>query len=224
MLFQKVQFQLSSELLIRLMSKIRGNADSEYDLAVRQGSAKQLRSLIARGVTPRKRLMLFALIRKHPELLPILKDAGADPNDADGFNERALGHAVNEYPLEVVKTLLELGADPNKESLHLLPLVWVAYDDQIEYIRALLDHGANPNLPQWNGVIPLHAAVRNGQYQVVKLFLEAGADPTFKGPDGKDSIELARSIKVTNLVALLESFVDKNARKPNHTRSLRRKR
>src|SRR5258708_26496816 len=106
--------------------------------------------------------MFFALIRNHPELLPLLKEAGADPNDADGFNERALGRAVNDFAVEVVKTLLELGADPNTESLHLLPLVWVAYDEKIKCVRTLLNSGANPNHPQWNGVIPLHAAVRHG--------------------------------------------------------------
>jgi cytohesin len=164
-----------------------------------------------RGVPPPSRLILYALLQKHPELLPILKEAGANPNDEDGFHNTALGHAVNCYPVEVVKTLLELGADPNKESTHLLPLVQVAHDDQIECVKALLSCGANPNCVQRNGVTPLQAAVRNGQEQVVKLLLERGADPEIRGPDGRTSVELAVFSKQTDLVRLLKAHVNKHS-------------
>jgi ankyrin repeat protein len=184
-------------------------ATAEYELAVRKGDAKKLRGFVENGIKPPARLMLFALICKQPKLLPVLKEAGANPNDLNGFNETALGRAVTEYPPDVVKVLLELGADPNKESLHLLPLVHAAYDDQIECLKALLRHGANPSLPQWNGVIPLHAAVRNGQYQAVKVFLEAGANPKIKGPDGKDSMDLAKVSERFDLLKLMRGYVKK---------------
>jgi ankyrin repeat protein len=192
------------------MSKIRGNTDVEYELAVRQGNARRIQTLMKNNIRPPKRMMLFALLQKHPEILPVLKQAGCNPNDADGFHNTALGHAIKNYPLEIVKTLLDMGANPNQETTHLLPLVWVSYDDEIECVKILLNAGANPNLPQHNGVIPLHAAVRRGQYQVVKLFVESGADPKIKGPDKKNSIELAALSKRTDLVKLLKLFVKAN--------------
>jgi len=195
------------------MGTFHGDIDAEYNLAVRQGNAGRIRTLIKIGATLPNRLMLFALLQKHPELLSILKEAGANPNDEDGFHNTALGHAINYYPVEVVKTLLDLGADPNKESTHLLPLVHTAHNDQIEYVRALLNRGADPNLPQGNGVIALHSAVRNAQDRVAKLLLESGADPQIKGPDGKNSIDLATSIKRADLVKLLEAHVDSRSGK-----------
>ena len=189
------------------MSKIRGNTDVEYQLAVSQGNVRRIKTLIKNKVNPPERLMLYALLQKHPELLPALKEAGANSNDVDGFHNTALGQAIHSYPLDVVKTLLEFGANPNLEHTHLLPLVHIAYDDQIEYVRALLDAGANPNHPQWNGVIPLHAAVKNGQYETVKLMLQSGADPKIKGPDKRDSIQLAALNKRKGLVELLKASV-----------------
>lgn len=188
------------------MSAIRGNTDFEYELAVRLGNLRRIKTLVKHKVRPPKRMMLFALVRKHPELLEILKEAGSDPNDANGFNETALGHAINHYPVESVEKLLSMGADPNKESLHLLPLIHAASDDKIEYARVLLKHGANPNQVQWNGLLPLLPAVRDNEILVVKLLLEAGASPSLKGPDGKTAIQLARSLKHNDLVKLLNSF------------------
>lgn len=189
------------------MSAIRGNTDFEYDLAVRQGNTRRLRTLIKHKVKPPNGMMLFALVRKHPEILDVLKKAGANPNDADGFNETALGHAINHYPVEIVEKLLKIGADPNKESLHLLPLVHAASDSKIEYTRALLKHGAGPNRIQWNGLLPLLPAVRDNEIETVKLLLKAGANPLLKGPDGKTAVELAKATERIELVKLLKSHV-----------------
>lgn len=193
------------------MSKTQSETDRQYIAAVEQGDSTQIRKLIRRKITPPKRLMLYCLLRKHPELLQLLAEAGADPNDVDGFHNTALGHAVTDYPPEIVKALLNLGADPNQESTHLLPLVYVAYDEDIECVQELLGHGADPNHPQWNGVIPLHAAVRHGQPLVTKLLLEAGGDPRIAGPDGKTSIDIARASNDADLVELLNSYVGKTS-------------
>lgn len=123
---------------------------------------------------------------------------------------------MTDYPPEIVKALLDLGADPNQESTHLLPLVHSAFDDQIEYAAVLLNAGASPNFSQANGVTPLQAAVRNGEYQVTELLLDAGGDPSIAGPDGKTSIDIARASNNANLVKLLNSHVAKSSlRKTN---------
>jgi len=193
------------------MSGIRGNIEFEFNLAVKQGNARRLRTLIKHRIPPPNRIMLFALIRKHPELLSQLHEAGANPNDADGFNETALGHAVNYYSPDVAESLIGFGADPNKESLHLLPLLNAATLGKVEHIKVLLKGGADPNHVQWNGLVPLLAAVRSGESEVARLLLEAGADPAKAGPDGKNSIELAHSLKCNDLCKLLKSFVRRDS-------------
>lgn len=66
-----------------MVSKTHSDTDRQYITAVEQGDATQIRKLIKRKVVPPKRLMLYCLLRKHPELLPLLREAGADPNDVD---------------------------------------------------------------------------------------------------------------------------------------------
>lgn len=190
------------------MSSLRGNTDFEFNLAVQKGDARKIRTLIKHGAKPPKGLMLFALIRRHPELLGLLKEAGANPNDSDGFSETALGNAVNYYSIETVQTLLDFGADPNKESLHLLPLVHAMCFGKIECIKLLLRRGADPNRPQWNGLTPLLAAVHCENIEATRLFLEAGAGLGCKGPGGKNAMQMARSLGRTDLIELLKSFED----------------
>ena len=43
--------------------------------------------------------------------------------------------------------------------------------------RLLLEHGMDPNLPNWQRVTPLHHMASAGQIDAAKLFLEFGADP-----------------------------------------------
>lgn len=43
--------------------------------------------------------------------------------------------------------------------------------------RLLLDHGMDPNLPNWQQVRPLHYMAEKGDIETARLFLEYGADP-----------------------------------------------
>ena len=43
--------------------------------------------------------------------------------------------------------------------------------------RLLLEHGMDPNLPNWQQVTPLHHIAGNGNIETARLFLEFGADP-----------------------------------------------
>ncbi|MEK7832582.1 MAG: ankyrin repeat domain-containing protein, partial [Acidobacteriota bacterium] len=60
------------------------------------------------------------------------------------------------------------------------PLKNAAARGHIEIVKLLLEHGADPNLPE-EGIAPrghaLHSAVCNGHIEIVKLLLEHGAYP-----------------------------------------------
>lgn len=185
------------------MGTVRGDTKYEWDNAVRRGDSRRLQTLIKHGVRPTQATMLGALLHLHPDLLPLLKDGGADPNIADGHGETALGYSVTNCPPEVTAKLIELGADPDKESLKILPLLNAASMGKWEHVRVLLNGGANPNQVQWNGLTALLQAVRYGYVDVIKLLLEAGADPTRIGPDGLDSFDLAQKAKSLEIRALL---------------------
>jgi len=59
-------------------------------------------------------------------------------------------------------------------------------------VEKLLRAGANPELPQAGGSLPLHAAARNGDAAITALLLLFGASPARTGDDGKSAIDYAR--------------------------------
>jgi cytochrome c len=102
-------------------------------------------------------------------------DAGADINGRD-FMGPPLYHAVVGVKLEAAKLLIERGADVNAPSiLGIAPLVPAVRRRNIELIKLLLDHGANPNSVLGTQTA-LHLAVQAGCFDCVKALVEAGAD------------------------------------------------
>ena len=82
----------------------------------------------------------------------MLIDGGADPNMADDENDTPLTCASTRGCTDLVKLLLDKGADPN------------------------VSHVTDPG----NGSTALMCAVVNGHKEIVRLLLEKGAQPNVK--------------------------------------------
>src|SRR5262245_6443077 len=74
-----------------------------------------------------------------------------------------------------VLALLSSGANPNERSPYDSPLHMAVRFGPPEMVIALLEAGANIELPGYGGVHPLHAAVLAGQNKIVSILLERGA-------------------------------------------------
>jgi len=99
-----------------------------------------------------------------------LLDAGADVNSKNSYGGTALAFAGDKGHTEVVKLLLERGANPNVTDTfyNSTPLGWAAGKGHAEIVRALLDKGAEGE----DGA--LMAAVYQDRTEVVKVILERG--------------------------------------------------
>ncbi len=107
------------------------------------------------------------------------------------------------YRIEIVKLLLDVGADPNSAANHRRsgPLHYAADTcftspswnarNQVETIRCLLDAGAKINAQDKNGATPLHRSVRTRGADAVRCLLESGADPLIKNKPGSTPFHLA---------------------------------
>lgn len=97
-----------------------------------------------------------------------LLDKGTDVNAANSYGATALASAADRGHTEVVKLLLDRGANPDTQDTFykLKPLSWAAQRGHVEIVRLLLDHGATP------GPELLIGGIYGEQPAIVKLALE----------------------------------------------------
>jgi cytohesin len=56
----------------------------------------------------------------------------------------------------------------------------------------LLQHGADPNAEESNGMTPLHTAAGTGNREIAALLLNAGTDRAHQSHDGRTPAAIAR--------------------------------
>lgn len=115
-----------------------------------------------------------------------LINEGADPNHV--FPSPPEGITRDSTPLhivaylghvDIVKLLLEAGANPNKkDALEETPLHKAAFSNHPAIVNILLEAGANSNAQSFDGRTPLHEGAFS--LPIVKQLLAAGADPNKK--------------------------------------------
>jgi hypothetical protein len=93
-------------------------------------------------------------------------------------------HVVTDWPgyfpngPQIVRVLIAAGADPNArdpEPHSETPLHWAASSDDVDVARALIDGGADINVPDGSIGTPLDNAIGYGCWNVARLLVERGA-------------------------------------------------
>ena len=129
-----------------------------------------------------------------------------------------LAKAAMDRDFDTVRALIaERGVDVNALGPYETPaLHWIVRVEDKELTKRLLDAGANPNLPNALGLLPLHLAIENGDAGMVRLLLDRGADPRRADRTGESPLyQAARggSVEIVNLL-LLKNGVEVDAREP----------
>lgn len=132
----------------------------------------------------------------------VAKDGNVDALSADGFRPVALAVAFGHN--DIVRKLLDLGADPNLPSPALAnvpPLQSAVFGRNLEGLKLLIEAGAEVNARQGGGFTALMGAAQNGDDSMVAYLLECGADPAAQSDEGKTALDLAGTEDVRGLLA-----------------------
>nr|CAD7570710.1 unnamed protein product [Timema californicum] len=108
--------------------------------------------------------------------------------------ERKLSVAASMNNVDLVRTWLEQGVDPNcADSQGRTPLHLAASRGFSEVVRLLLEGGADPNKRDSLGNTPLHLAACTNHVAVVTLLLKAGTNVNCSDYYGRSPLQLAQS-------------------------------
>jgi ankyrin repeat protein len=148
-------------------------ADGQTALMVvaRSGNTAGAEALIAHGADVDAReawreqtALMWAAAQNQPAMVKLLVEHGAEVDARS---------AVNDWPRQVT-------GEPRRMYRPfggLTPLLFAAREGCRECARALLEAGANVDLPDPKGVTPLFLAIDNFHFDTAKLLIEAGANP-----------------------------------------------
>jgi len=170
--------------------------------------------------------LIFAAREGDIESAKALLDAGAKINQTTEYGWTPLLTAVNNRNYALAKMLIDRGADTNIANKGGWTPLYLATDnrnieggdypvpkpdlDHLEIIRALLEHGANPNARvrdntltrtiftmQWffeDGATPFVRAAQSSDTELMKLLLEYRADPFLATANGDTAMTAAGGI------------------------------
>lgn len=104
--------------------------------------------------------------------------SGVDINSNLKADYSFLHWAVFKYKPELVKLLLDMGANPNKmNDMKVTPFDFAIQYEYDDLIMLLIKYGANPNSVDEYGDTALHICASNGKGKIIKILLDAGANP-----------------------------------------------
>ncbi len=169
--------EVASTEMLALLVEGGANADSPNPegqtalMAVaRTGNLAAARLLLDHGATVDAKerwggqtALMWASARRHPEMMRLLISKGADANARS---------TARDYQRHVTAE----GRPKNLDSGGLTPLLYAARENCVACVDVLVEHHADIDLPDPDGVSPLLLAIMNANWDLAKRLIAAGAD------------------------------------------------
>ena len=131
----------------------------------------------------RKRLksldrFLVSIIIHKPKLKALLsKSENHDFNAIDSNGWHPLHRAIDIADTEILKKLLQKGANPNfYKHDYVSPVNFAIFNEDLEIVTFLIEHGANVNMLDGLNWTPITKAIDQGNLEMITTLLQNGAD------------------------------------------------
>ncbi len=213
-----VVLALEKNQLDSLMALINAGASLEpsekrspLQTAIDRDYSEAVELLLKSGADPKSRFenrpMIDYACHKSAETLEALLKAGAAPNAG---SENLLIRALESDLIENFRLLLKHGAAPDGKNANARPVFSATpysrhIPPSIAFLDALIEHGANLNVQDDNGMTPLARATTARDKDYVLRLLKAGADPNLADKAGHTPLHHAASLKSGEIMKLLLS-------------------
>ncbi|KAF5983311.1 ankyrin protein [Fusarium bulbicola] len=219
------------EAIVRLL--IENGAEVDYSTtlgftpilhATRANNENIVRLLLENGANPdplqhMSTPLLSAAVRGYDPIVRLLLETGGVEIDRpDRFGRTALSHMAQHGYTTTVRTLLDMGANPNTEAKATFigaqfyngrtPLSFAAERGHGAIVELLMTMGATVGLrptseAKSTRLAPISYAARNGHEGVVRALVEAGqADPNSPDTNGRTPLSYAAEKGQTSIVRL----------------------
>lgn len=183
-------------------------------LAAEKGSTELLEFIVPRtkninAAAKNGQTALHFSFRK-PQALKFLLSKGCDANIFDRQGYLPIHRAILNHCIESVRHLITELEDINVQTLTIHPKKEICFKNtclhlsmEPEITKILIAKGADANMQNGFGNLPLHEAVREGELEVVRLLVPVTKDLLVKNLDGKTALEIAQDKKLADIAALI---------------------
>ena len=208
-----------AETLIAAGAKVQARSHNGYTpllLTARSGNLEAVQLLLEHGADVNEAasdgttVLHVATVRGHGELVTTLLELGAEPN-VDGPGYTPLHWAAGTWDSITVSEFINFPPQDSGTNHEWNVMSGLPEDMQLDVMKALLEHGADPNIkttgpvPRFGysfhnlvnaggnarGATPFLLAAAGGKVAAMKLLVEHGADPLLKTIDNTTPLMVA---------------------------------
>jgi ankyrin repeat protein len=206
---------------------------STFNQAIADNNIERVKELLSAGAELEPKCpanaickpLAFAAARGRLEIVKLLLEAGADPNGKNAYGDTPFMVAENAMATDksseadvrkLRRFLLENGTDPNQPNdFGISPLIGMCGSGDKELVQVALKHGGDVNATFVRRVDSKHGdrnsalmwAAGQGEGEIVRMLLDAGANPSYTNSIGESATDWAKANGHDEIAEILLSSV-----------------